>query len=85
MGFSLIPDRVFSSVTEIGPEWLTARGITLLLADLDNTLVRYGPGDPAPEVLAWREELRTAGVELFLLSNSRKPDRPLPGRPYGPA
>ena len=76
MGFSLIPDRVFSSVAEIRPEWLTARGITLLLADLDNTLVRYGPGDPAPEVLAWREGLRTAGVELFLLSNSRKPDRP---------
>ena len=75
MGFSLIPDRVFSSVAEIRPEWLTARGITLLLADLDNTLVRYGPGDPAPEVLAWREGLRTAGVELFLLSNSRKPGR----------
>ena len=42
MGFSLIPDRVFSSVAEIRPEWLTARGITLLLADLDKENARRG-------------------------------------------
>ena len=76
MPFSPIPRGVYPSVTQIRPEALAARGIRLVLADLDNTLVRYGPGDPAPEVLAWREGLRTAGVELFLLSNSRKPDRP---------
>ena len=66
----------YDSVADLDPQVLAAKGIRLVLADLDNTLVRYGPGDPAPEVLAWREELRTAGVELFLLSNSRKPDRP---------
>ena len=72
MGFSLIPDRVFSSVAEIRPEWLTARGITLLLADLDNTLVRYGPGDPAPEVLAWSCLLYTSPSPRDL-STSRMP------------
>ena len=76
MPVSPIPRGVYPSVTALDPKALRARGITLVLADLDNTLVRYGPGDPAPEVLAWREGLRTAGVELFLLSNSRKPDRP---------
>ena len=76
MPVSPIPRGVYPSVTALDPKALRARGITLVLADLDNTLVRYGPGDPAPEVLAWREGLRTAGGELFLLSNSRKPDRP---------
>ena len=75
MGFSLIPDRVFSSVAEIRPEWLTARGITLLLADLDNTLVPYKVEEPAAEVAAWARELRDHGIQLFLLSNSRKPGR----------
>lgn len=75
MPISLIPDRVYKSVCEIDPAALAARGITLLLADLDNTLARYGQPDPDPEVLAWRARLREAGVELFLLSNSRRPDR----------
>lgn len=75
MAFSLIPDRVYPSIFDIkGPD-LARRGVTLLLADLDNTLAKYGQPDPDPSVLRWREDLRSAGVELFLLSNSRKPVR----------
>ena len=69
MGFSLIPDRVFSSVAEIRPEWLTARGITLLLADLDNTLVRYGPGDPP--YLGHAGKPGTAGFEQAMARMGR--------------
>ena len=61
MAFSLIPDRVYSSIFEIDGTELSRHGVSLLLADLDNTLAKYGQ----PE----------AGVELFLLSNSRKPTR----------
>lgn len=75
MPFSLVPDRVYGSVLEIDPHRLAAHGITLLLADLDNTLARYGQRDPDPAVAAWRENLRGAGVALFLLSNSRRPER----------
>ena len=57
MSFSLLPHRVYNSVLDIQGGELAAAGITLLLADLDNTLTRY------------------AGVDLFLLSNSRKPMR----------
>lgn len=70
-----IPDGVYRSVLALDPAWLAARGVKLLLADLDNTLVRYGQPDPPPEVVQWRENLRGAGVELFLLSNSRRPTR----------
>lgn len=76
MAFSLIPDRVYPSLFDIrGPE-LVGWGVTLLLADLDNTLARYGQPDPDPALLAWKESLSAAGVDLFLLSNSRKPLRP---------
>lgn len=75
MAFSLIPHRVYSSIFDIrGPE-LAAEGISLLLADLDNTLAKYGQLDPAAQVLQWKDELAAAGVALFLLSNSRKPQR----------
>lgn len=70
-----IPDRVYQSVLDIDPADLMKRGIRLLLADLDNTLARYGQPQPDPAVTAWRGALRVAGVELFLLSNSRRPAR----------
>lgn len=70
-----IPDRVYQSVLDIDPAELRARGVTLLLADLDNTLARYGQPEPDRQVRDWRERLRAGGVELFLLSNSRRPAR----------
>ena len=75
MPFSLIPDGVYESVLKIDPETLAERGITLLLADLDNTLARYGQPEPDGPLIAWKEALAAAGVELYLLSNSRKPGR----------
>lgn len=54
---------------------LARRGITLLLADLDNTLAPYGQPEPDAAVLRWRDELAAAGVRLYILSNSRKPTR----------
>ncbi len=71
----LIPKYLFDSIYDIEPERLKARGITLLLADLDNTLVTYGTRTPTVQVRAWRDALKKAGVTLFILSNSRKPGR----------
>ncbi len=70
------PHGFYESVMDIRPEELTRRGITLLLADLDNTLVPYKTPFPTEELKRWRAELEAGGVELFLLSNSRKPGRP---------
>ncbi len=76
MPFSLIPQGVYPSVTDLRPEALSARGIRLVLADLDNTLVPYGVPEPTADIVAWKEALDGAGGQLFLLSNSRKPTRP---------
>lgn len=75
MRLPLIPAYRFGSIYEIDPARLQARGIRLLLADLDNTLVPYRVKVPDARLVAWRDELAAHGVALFLLSNSRKPGR----------
>lgn len=76
MAFIPFPNGFYERVLDIRPEDLTRQGITLLLADLDNTLVPYKTPVPTEELKRWREELEAGGVKLFLLSNSRKPGRP---------
>ena len=75
MPFSPIPRGVYPSVTSLDPKKLKEKGITLVLADLDNTLVPYKVPEPTPDIVAWKEALERAGIRLFLLSNSRKPHR----------
>ena len=75
MPFSPIPRGVYPSVTSLDPKKLKEKGITLVLADLDNTLVPYKVREPSPEVAAWMAALKEEGIDLFLLSNSRKPGR----------
>ena len=71
MPFSLIPRGVYDRVTDISPKALADKGIKLVLADLDNTLVPYHVIEPGEEVRRWKEELNANGITLFLLSNSR--------------
>lgn len=72
---NLVPNFLFESIYAIDPAALRARGVTLLLADLDNTLAPYGVKTPSEEVRAWKEQMEAAGITLFILSNSRKPGR----------
>ena len=76
MSFSLIPRGVYSAVTQISPKALAEKGVRLVLADLDNTLVPYRVTEPSRAVRQWRDALAAEGIALFLLSNSRKPGRP---------
>jgi hypothetical protein len=57
-------------------ENLAGRGVKLLLADLDNTLVPYGVPLPDEKLKAWRDDLTAYGVTLFILSNNRHESRP---------
>lgn len=72
MGFSLLADRAVNSVFDLQPQALAREGITLLLADLDNTLTPYSSETPTQEVRAWKQGLEEHGITLFVLSNSRK-------------
>lgn len=75
MAFSLIPRGVYPSFSALDPAALADRGVKLVLADLDNTLVAYKVPAPTPEVAAWKDALAAQGIQLFILSNSRKPGR----------
>lgn len=75
MSFPLIPQGFYPSVTHISPEKLKSKGITLVLADLDNTLVAYKVMSPPDHIVQWKNDLKAEGIDLFILSNSRRPAR----------
>ena len=69
-------DFLADNIYEVSGEALARRGIKLLLADLDNTLVPYGVPLPNEKVINWRDELHAYGITLFVLSNNRHESRP---------
>lgn len=75
MALPLIPGCVLDSIYELTPEALSAPGIRLILADLDNTLAPYEESVPSPALRQWKETLEAAGIALFVVSNSRKSRR----------
>jgi uncharacterized protein len=54
---------------ELTPPRLRELGLRSLLLDVDCTLTRYHRHDLSPEMTAWLEDLRAAGVGLCLVSN----------------
>lgn len=70
-----IPQGVYPDFSALSPQALAEKGIRLVLADLDNTLVSYHQALPTPAVIAWKEALNQVGITLFILSNSRKAGR----------
>lgn len=75
MGFSPLADVEVKQILDLSPQWLQARGITLLLLDFDNTIVPYTTSQPTEEFLKWREALLQAGIRIMVVSNSRKSRR----------
>lgn len=75
MSFFLIPRQLCRSIYRLDLDRLYARGVRVLFADLDNTLARYGEGEPSPRLQDWAAALEERGIRLFVLSNSRKATR----------
>ena len=75
MSFSPLPGFSFRSLTEVTPDFLIAHGIKFLMLDLDNTLAPYGELQPTQAVIKWVNSIKTAGITLFFISNSKKPTR----------
>ena len=75
MAVSLIATGQIKDVFELNPAELARKGITLLLADLDNTLTPYSSEVPTEKINQWKKELEANGITLFVVSNSRKATR----------
>jgi hypothetical protein len=65
----LVPHILVERVEELSPKRLRELGLDALLLDVDCTLTRYRQAEIAPEVAAWLDELRAAGIGLCLVSN----------------
>ena len=75
MPFSLIPDRLFGSYTDVTPALLRSLDIRLLLCDLDYTLAPRSAAEPDEELRAWLDGCKRAGVTVMILSNNRSSHR----------
>ena len=71
MRFSPVPRFSFRGITDISPVFLSALGIRFLMLDLDNTLAAYGETSLTREVAQWASELKSGGVSMQIISNSR--------------
>lgn len=72
MSFSLLPTLIAESLTDITPELLHSRGIRLLMLDFDNTIVPYTTDEPTAQMARWLERMRCSGVQLCIVSNSKR-------------
>lgn len=71
MGFSLLPTWITAKLTEIPADFLIRRGIRLLMLDFDNTIVPYTTDTPTDDVIQWFADMKSAGIALCVVSNSR--------------
>ena len=70
-----IPTLMKHNIYELTPGDVKALGVRLLMMDLDNTLSPYHIHEADEKLCAWVDNMRAAGLELFILSNNHG-DRP---------
>ena len=71
MPLSFLPRLMLNALTDLTPEMLQRRGITLLMMDFDNTIVPYTTTTPAEEMETWLKAMNElADIQLCIVSNS---------------
>ena len=71
MAFSMLPSIIVESVTDLTPDFLTERGIELLMLDFDNTIVPYTTDIPEPLMEQWLYDMKQSDVKICVVSNSK--------------
>ncbi len=69
----LQPTVLKNRITDLTVAELKQMGVTTLLLDVDNTLTEHHSQELSDAVAAWLHEMRQAGVNMMLVSNSKKP------------
>lgn len=72
MPFSLLPTMRIKSIASLTPEFLKAKGISLLMLDFDNTIVPYTTNEPTEEMENWLRMITKSDVKVCVVSNSRR-------------
>ena len=71
MPFSFLPRMIYPHLTDVRAEELTARGVSFLMLDFDNTIGPYTTSEPTAEMTAWLKTMQASGIGLCVVSNSR--------------
>lgn len=69
------PAHAVATLPEISLDDLKAENLSLILLDVDHTLVKWKQEEFSPEVLAWVAKAKEMGFQLCILSNTRHPER----------
>lgn len=69
------PAYTKNSIVDVDLDDLKQSGKSLLLLDVDHTLVKWKSEDFSPEVLEWLERAKALGFELCIISNTRRVER----------
>ena len=72
MSFSFLPKIVTREITDLTPGFLQEKGIRLLMLDFDNTIVPYTTDIPTEKVSDWLQAMAASGVQLCVVSNSKR-------------
>ena len=75
MSFSPVPRFSFREVTDISPDFLDKQGIKFVMLDLDNTIAAYSEHSLSDAVSHWAANLKSHGIELYIVSNSLRKKR----------
>ena len=73
MSVSLLPKLVAKELPDLTPELFICRKISLVMLDFDNTIVPYTTDIPEERMLAWLENMKQSGLQLCVVSNSKRP------------
>lgn len=65
------PDYYFHNVFELSPEFFTAKAISHVIFDIDDTLVAHGIPLPTKEITEFLASFQAAGITLSFISNSK--------------
>lgn len=68
---SYIPTWQLKSIYDLTPEQLHQHHISLVLTDLDNTLVPWNHKEKTPQLTKWMEKMRQAGIPVVVVSNNK--------------
>ena len=72
MPFSLLPKVIAPALTDVDGALLRRLGVELLMLDFDNTIVPYTTSVPTEQMERWLDWVKRSGVQVCVVSNSRK-------------
>lgn len=71
----LCPCQACDTIYDIDLGDLKAKGKSLILLDVDNTILPWRSEEIPPELVEWVDAIKKAGMRLCILSNTRRPAR----------